>query len=314
MTRHKLIEIDWPEFHVGQRPAPPDAGELQERLDKVRQRMDMVGLTHLVVYGDREHFGNLRYLTNFDPRYEEALLIINQDSVPLLIVGNECLGYLDVSPLHKAGGLRHELYQPFSLLSQSRGNSRHLRDILAGEGISVSSKIGCAGWKYFGETEQPRSETALEIPSFIVDELRALSAFDAVVNATSIFMHPATGLRARASATDIAYFEFTNALSSEAMRRMLFGLEEGMSDYDVIALAGYNGEPFNCHMTFATGANASLGLGGPSGQIIQLGNPLSTNFAYWGSNICRAGWNRQIGQRSPGASAGLCFGVCWALL
>ena len=33
-------------------------------------------LTHLVVYGDREHFANLAYLTGFDPRFEEAVLIV----------------------------------------------------------------------------------------------------------------------------------------------------------------------------------------------------------------------------------------------
>ncbi len=42
--------------------------------------MEKRGLTHLVVYGDREHFGNIMYLTNFDPRFEEALLIIGKQA------------------------------------------------------------------------------------------------------------------------------------------------------------------------------------------------------------------------------------------
>ena len=34
------------------------------------------GLDALLVYADREHFANLSYLTGFDPRFEEALLIL----------------------------------------------------------------------------------------------------------------------------------------------------------------------------------------------------------------------------------------------
>jgi hypothetical protein len=32
-----------------------------------------------MVYADREHFANMAYLTGFDPRFEEALLILTQD-------------------------------------------------------------------------------------------------------------------------------------------------------------------------------------------------------------------------------------------
>lgn len=49
-------------------------------------------LSHLVVYGDKEHFASLMYLVHFDPRFEEALLIIGISGSPLLLVGNECVG------------------------------------------------------------------------------------------------------------------------------------------------------------------------------------------------------------------------------
>jgi hypothetical protein len=63
-----------------------------------------------------------------------------------------------------------------------------------------------------------------------------------------------------------------------------------MTDNELAALGGYNGDPFSCHMTLVTQANRNLGLSGPVGARIALGSPLATNIAYWGSNICRAGW------------------------
>jgi hypothetical protein len=65
--------------------------------------MERRAWTHLVVYGDREHFANLAWLTQMDPRFEEMLLVIGPASRPLIILGNECEGYLPFSPLHRAG-------------------------------------------------------------------------------------------------------------------------------------------------------------------------------------------------------------------
>lgn len=91
---HRLIEIDWPEFGSGICPPRPSTHELEARIDNLRTSMEELKLTHIVVYGDREHFANLTYLTGFDPRFEEALLIIRRASTPLILVGNECVSYL----------------------------------------------------------------------------------------------------------------------------------------------------------------------------------------------------------------------------
>ena len=60
-------------------PPPPPSSELETRIEKLRVRMEQLGLTHTVVYGDREHFANLTYLTGFDPRFEESLLIVGRN-------------------------------------------------------------------------------------------------------------------------------------------------------------------------------------------------------------------------------------------
>jgi hypothetical protein len=288
--KHQLIEVDWPAFGLADRPPVVAASELQGRLEALRAAMVSNGLTHLVVYADREHFANLAYLTNFDPRFEESVLIVRRDGDPLIVVGNECEGYLGVSPLYTAGKLRSERFQPFSLLNQPRDSSRKMRDIFAGEGIGGGSKVGCIGWKYFADSEHPDAAHAIDLPSYLVDTLRDLAGRAAVVNATALLMHPRDGLRARCSPSEIAYFEYTGVLASEGVKRMLFGLRPGMTDTELGTLSGYNGEPLSCHMTLVTEANRDQGLSGPVGASIPLGSPLATNLAYWGSNICRAGW------------------------
>jgi Xaa-Pro aminopeptidase len=300
---HRLIEIDWPEFGTAPCPPRPSAPELEARIDSLRSRMEERGLTHIMVYGDREHFANLAYLTGFDPRFEEAVLMVRGSAVPLLLVGNECESYLDISSLHTTGRLRHERFQPFSLLNQPRDQSRTLREIFADESVGPSSRIGCVGYKYFAEREHPDAQHALDIPAYLADTLRELSGRDHVVNATDLLMRPDGGLRTRCSPFEIAYFEYANGRAAEAVKRMLFSLSEGMTDHAVIESGRLNGDPLGCHVTFATGSNAYLGLSGPSGELIQPGQPLSLNVCYWGSNICRAGWiARDAGDLPPSAA------------
>ena len=286
----RLIETDWPDFGPAERPAPVTASELEGRLQALRSHMASAGLSHVVVYADREHFANIAYLTNFDPRFEESILVVRESGSPLVVVGNECEGYLGVSPLHVAGKLRAELFQSFSLLNQPRDKSRKMRDILAGEGIGAAAKVGCIGWKYFADSEHPDSAHAIDIPSYLADTLRELAGREAVVIATALMMHPHHGLRAKCSPLEIAQFEHANIRASEGMKRMLFSLRAGMTDNELAGHIGYDGEPFSCHMTLVSEANRNLGLSSPIGARIGLGSPLATNIAYWGSNICRAGW------------------------
>ncbi|HHW49463.1 MAG TPA: M24 family metallopeptidase [Clostridiaceae bacterium] len=287
--RFKLIDIEWPEFGQCSPPARTPATEFEKRIEKTREKMEELGLTHLVVYGDREHFANLAYLSGMDPRFEEALLIMSSTGIPLIVVGIECYDYLHASPLYKLGKLRSECYRTFSLMNMPREGSRFIEEIFRSEGIGKSSKVGCAGWKYYSEAELPDSLHAIDMPSYLVDTLRRLSGYENVVNATGIFIDPDSGLRTYCSVDEIAYFEFTNVLASEGVKRIIFGLREGMTDYELAALSNYNGVPLGCHMTLATGEN-NAGLASPAGEVIRRGSTLSTNICYWGSNICRAGW------------------------
>ena len=124
-----------------------------------------------VVYGDREHSANIAYFTGYDPRFEEALLIILPGRKPKLLVGNEGWGYAELC----AGPYDRVLYQTFSLPGQPRDRSPALKDILADCGLKSGQRIGAIGWKPFGAEDHGFGETALDLPSFIADTLRSIA-------------------------------------------------------------------------------------------------------------------------------------------
>jgi len=100
--KHCLIDHEWPEFGWAARPPGVDCSELEQRLESLRDAMASARLTHVVIYADREHFASMAWLTNFDPRFEEAILIVATSGKPLVVVGNECEAYLGISPLYTA--------------------------------------------------------------------------------------------------------------------------------------------------------------------------------------------------------------------
>jgi hypothetical protein len=290
MKHARLKEIEWPEFDSNVNAIQFSVDELLDRISKTREGMVKENLTHLLVYADREHFGNLTWLVNYEPRFEEALLILDLHNDPLILTGNENGSRYKASPLYGGGKMRVELYQPFSLLNQPRDDSRQLKDILISEGISSHSRIGCAGWKYFSETEHHSSVHAIDIPAFIVDTLREISNYENVVNATHIFMHPGTGLRSKCSVSEIALFEFSSVMASEGMKNLLLNIRVGKTDFELIRYYNYSGYPLNCNTGMTCRANKHIGLANPEGYTIKKGDPFSTNLGYWGSNSCRAGW------------------------
>lgn len=280
-----IIRIDWPHFGLPDTPPDLSLAECSARLAALRAAAAMRGFDALVIYGDREHSANLQWLTGFDPRFEEAILVVTPDRA-LLMAGNECLPYTQISPLVQSGEVAVVLCASLSLMSQPRGTAR-LPDLLQ-RALPKGGKLGAIGWKWFGADEVDDPATALDVPAFVADPMRALGG--RVENATDLMMHPSHGLRARVDAAQIARLEFANSAAANALRRMVFAFHDGMSDFAAYEAAHVSGLPLGCHSTFATGARATQGLMGPSGQHLVRGNPISFNICHWGSNICRAGW------------------------
>lgn len=280
MRKAGLIELEWPEF--GMEADPPawrvSREEYVARLERLRVRMEQARLTHFVVYGDREHFANLQWLTGFDPRFEEALWIAGLEGKPLLLVGNECMNYAPAAPPVAAGDVLLERHPELSLPDQPRAGGRRLAEILKECGIDAHSHVGAAGWKPLGPQQ-------LDLPAFLADELRFAAGYENVVNATRILIE----LRQEAAPQEIAFFEWTQTLASEGMKRVLRALRPGARDYDLLEEARYNGVPLGCHMTLKCGNNRAS-LASACGERAVRGGRFSCGICYWGANCCRCGW------------------------
>lgn len=281
MAKARLGEIELPDFGMpGTRPEIPHT-TYRERLSHLWQRVRERGYDFLVVYGDREHSANLAYLTGFDPRFEEAILIIRPDEPPLLLAGNECVGMAEAAPLPT----RIELHQDLSLPGQPRDRSRPLSDILADEGIASGSRVGTIGWKEFCDRRR------IELPAFIVDEVRsAVGAGGVVENATDLLTGAADGLRVINEVEQLAAFEYAACHTSSGVRNLLFELRPGMREDEAVRLLEWNGDPLSCHLMLSSGARASLGLLSPSDRRIERGDRFTTAFGIWGALNCRAGF------------------------
>ena len=293
----ELAEVELPRYDLPtEQPTVPDR-TYQARLTAVAEAAAEAGLDALVVYADREHFANLSYLTGYDPRFEESLLIFTPHRAPVLLVGNEGAAYAKVVP----DTVDVVLYQSFSLVNQDRSASPRLRDVLIGAGLGSSTRrLGVAGWKFFGHTEADRPEEWIDAPAFIVDELRALGCQP--VNATALFTEPGRGLRLINDADQLACFEFAATHGSESMRRLLHGIEPGMTEFDAFSLLRPIGLPHSYHPVMLSGERAALGLASASSRTLRRGDPVSASIGYWGSNIARGGFLAESERDLPTAA------------
>ena len=285
-NRVELVEMVLPEFGLPSVEPTIPAATYEARIAAARQRASDAGYDVLMVYADREHFANMAYLTGFDPRFEEALLILTQGRTPTLLVGNEDMAYTAISPIE----LQPVLFQTFSLLSQPRSSSAPLTTILrdAGVGMTGSKRVGIAGWKYFIPIETPMPDHWLEVPAYLVDTLRSMGC--EVLNAGQIFMEPEHGLRAVNDVDQLASFEFAATFGSQGLRNVLFNIQPGMSEFEAFRLLAPIGLPLCYHPVLFSGERTALGLASPSSRVMQVGDPVFAALGYWGSNNARAGF------------------------
>ena len=287
MSSIRLADVNLPDFGVPETRPELAAGVYRDRLARLGRRAAEAGLDVTIVYADREHFANMAYLTGFEPRFEEALLILVAGRTPVLVTGPENQGYAPVSPLD----LEPVLYPPFGLLGQDRRKTPPLADILTRHGVGRGKTVGVAGWKYYGPSETATPDTWLETPSFIVDTLRSLVGDGGrVVNATRILMDASTGLRALNEVDQLAQFEFAACHASEGVKRVLFGVRPGMREYDAAALMGQIGLPQSCHPMMASGERTRLGLASPTDKVLAEGEPFAVALGLWGALTCRVAW------------------------
>lgn len=288
----RLTELDLPEIGVPDGMPEVSPATYAARLERLRERADARRVDRVVIYADREHSANLSYLTGFDPRFEEALLVVGPDGDPAILVGNECFGMAGAAPVP----MRRHLFQDFSLPNQPRDRSHPLAEILGEEGIGPGTRVGVVGWKRYAGPEMS------DLPAYLVDEIRSVvGETGSVENVTDLFIDPADGLRAINEVEQLAAFEWASCHTSQGVRSLLNGLRTGMSEREAVALLGWNGWPLSCHLMLTAGPRARYGLLSPGDRPIQRGDPFTTAYGIWGALTCRAGFVVEDARELPDA-------------
>jgi len=277
----RLAAIDLPDFGMPDEAPEVPPALYASRLERLRARAREAGFDQLVIYADREHSANLSWLSGFDPRFEEALLIVGDERDPAILVGNECWGTAGAAPLP----MRRHRFQDLSLPSQPRDRSWPLGEILGEEGTGPGSRVGVIGWKTYA------SPDAIEAPAFLVDELRRLAGGrGSVRNATGLLIDAGDGLRVINEVQQLAAFEYAACQTSQGVRDLLFGLRPGMTEAEAVRLLGWNGMPLSCHLMLTAGPRATFGLLSPGTRPIERGDRFTVAFGIWGALNCRAGF------------------------
>lgn len=262
-------------------------GDYQNRLESLVSLMGAKGFDHIIVYGDREHFSNLHYLTGYDPRFEEALLIISKGDVPVLVVGNEGFDYTSIVPVE----VKKELYQSFSLVGQTRDKNKSLKEIFVSAGIKRNSKVGIIGWKYFSkmEIEDPRYQ--IEIPYYITRHLIALIGGSKVENASDLMLHPEYGLRIRLDLRELILHEIAGTKTSSGVLNVIRNLEPGLTEIEVSKYFEIDGDPLTAHPNVNFGTrNVLLGLASPTyTKRLKKGEVINVALGYRRAMVARTG-------------------------
>jgi hypothetical protein len=277
-----------PAPHFGERPNVP-ADDYAQRMDALYAESNM---DWVIVYADREHIANTVFLCNFDPRFEEALLVLGQNGKRVLLVGNEDLDYISVV-CDPALAITGVLCQSLSLMGQPRSMAPRLVDVLRGVGVASGARVGVVGWKYLEAFEADTPTEPAFVPAMFVRALRAVVGADgALVDVTHVLMHPTRGLKSRNSAAQLSAYAWAAAQASSAVLRIVRGARPGMSEREAARLMDYRGDPMSCHMMMVSGSATDapiVGLRSPSGRSLAYGDGVTTAVGYWGSLCARAG-------------------------
>ena len=246
------------------------------------------GLSHLAIYGDREHFANIHYFTGYDPRFEEALLILSPDRKPLLLAGNEGVAYARIIPYE----LDTLLFHSFSLPGQPR--DMHTKEILneafLSAGIGDGSRIGLIGWKYFSVDESQNPDSMFDIPHYIVEKLSNCVGSDMIENATAFMIDPIRGLRTTLDVNELTVLELAGTKSSRGVYNLLTHLEPGISEIEASSYLEIDGDPLIAHPNVNfTEEGIRQGLVSPGGHVLKLNSVCNVGFGYRSSMVARTG-------------------------
>jgi hypothetical protein len=279
----EVAEVGLPPIEVpgGERPQI-SADEFEARIAAL---IAAVEAECVVVYADREHAANLTYLSNFDPRFEEAILVLSRGR-RTLIVGKEGVVYASVVPIP----VDVVCCPTFSLMGIDRSGFPTVAEALREAGVVHGASVAVIGWKSIDATETIPAVSPIFVPSFVVDTLRELVGTAALVrDETAVLTGARDGQRMLCSADQIAVFEWTAARCSQWVMAIIAAARPGVSGQEAFQAAPWDGEPLSLHPVFASGPGITNGLTSPSARRLELGDAVVGCVGLWGGNCARGG-------------------------
>jgi len=247
------------------------------------------GTDWLFVYADREHNANILHLTGFDPRFEEAVLLLGPNGRRIIVTGNESLSFTAISPLP---GVEAVLAQSLSLMAQPRGDRPSLEVVLRDAGLKAGETVGIVGWKYLEPEEYAGEHPGYFIPHFMVSLLaRIVGGVEAISDKTAVLMHPETGGRAVVDADQIAISEWAATRASASVWNVVQNTRPGQLEIEAAANTLFAGEPLATHTMFASGTAGEMihGVGSAGSRRLSKGDGVTHASGYWGALASRAG-------------------------
>ena len=267
---------------------------MQERYDSVLRRMKEDHFDTLVVYADLEHGNNFEYLTGFLPRFEEALLVLNQGGTHYMMMGNENLNKVPSARIQAEA--IHAPY--FSLPNQPMGNSESLTELLKQAGIAPGKRIGLVGWKYFTSSLEDNAKL-FDAPSYVVDAIREIAGETGdVVNATHLFIGN-KGVRRTNNVNEIEHYEFGASLASDCMLRTMNLLDEGVCETALGESLNALGQKNSVVTIAAAGKRFVKANIYPTENKVKTGDTISLTIGYKGGLSSRVGYAAQDASQLP---------------
>ncbi len=257
---------------------------IEERKQKVMQKMKEEELDQLIIYCDVEHAWNFAYLVGFFTRFEEALLVIGKTGEMTLMLGNENLNKASKARI-KAEAVHVSL---FSLPNQPNRNDKSFTELLKDAGVKDGGKIGIVGWKNMTSTADD-CEQMFDVPSFIADAIKnAVGLNGKLVNATKVFIGE-NGVRTTNNANEIAHYEYGAALASDCILDAMNYIDEGVTELSLGDKLVRNGQHTSVVTIAASGERFVNGNIFPRNKKVEKGDAVSLTVGYAGGSSSRAG-------------------------
>ena len=281
-------------------PVPLTDETMALRLQRVRAAMAAAGLEALCIYGDREHGGNFGYLAGFEPRFEEAVMVLHKEGPVYLLFGNESL---KMGAYCRTGNAKVIHVPFFSLPNQPMDGYMPLTEVFKAAGLCAGMSVGIVGWKMFTCPEGDPTQL-FEVPYMIVQSIKeVLGSSGHCVNAGSLFIHPGAGVRCINNANEIAHFEFGAALASNGVGQVLEAIEPGKTELLLAGnLNGY-GQSLTVQTICASGARFINGEIAPRNKAVCEGEPFSVTMGLRGGLTSRAGYVVKDEKALPGEAS-----------